>query len=1453
MKHIRIISYCLIFTLLIPLIPTYVLPVSASVSDEVVIAELSEKNFIDKTGLVSSTLYKKSGSFSSLWGGTNIHNEITIPVKNVNLLDTGYIEFWVYNANVTNMEFAFVLMADNPDTSVTDYYYSTIKTSWNGWRKLSYYIRNTEQSSAVLSDASVDPTAGMSWAEYDNYIDATGGIKVADTTSSFLKSGSPLGIKHLTSVKLWPSFAGSKAVDGTNVYFDNIVFKLNQSSDAFSDSNSDEQNNKLVLVDFTNPSLVAQKGYEYSTEHSEDGLGAAKIYGDLLEKSSTYTPSTGDWSKYNRLNFEMYSEKITNSGFSIGVVQENPDTSGEDYYKGVISLDWEGSWQKISFTYDHQSGTTNLEKSRTPLGFDQVNKISLWFTFSNAKMSEDTVFYIKRIYLDVKEEEKNVVLDNSVDYIPNHEPRYLARNLEDGMKKTIERREHPRLLCTTEQWERNLELYRNNDPYLVKTVNNVIKEADTYLNIGDSEYELYDGQRLVRNERFAIKYCAFAFAVTGEQKYFDRMYRAIEVASAWPDWNPSHWLDVAEMAYAFAVAYDLCYDSFTETQRRVLRNGLMKNGIEQGCKTWRANGSVPRVNTNWQEVCAGGAGMAALVLIDEPGYYNICAEFVNHAIRTLPTGLKMYGPDGAFPEGLAYWEYASKFFFNFDKALFNTVGTDFGLSDMDGLSETGFFPIISVGPVNQFNYSDSNESKSKVSDACMYYLAERYNKKSLATYHYQTGLNTGEFEDFLSYRDYLIEDVDYKTITPLDAHYRGEQDVVYATSSMNDDAIWLAFKGGANYANHGCLDKGSFVFDSQGIRWIFDPGAGEYNTTGYWERKSGGGRWKLYKKRAEGHSTIVINPADKTNEDQIVDAYAAITDYKTSDSGVYGLIDLTEVYADDVNKATRGIALTNNRSEVVVQDEIISDSPVELYSFFPTKQNIELTDNPKVAYMYSESGKRIRLDITSPANAKWEVMKNVSLPTSPVHEQNTATGNGVAGEKLYVHLTNAVNPTVSVTIRNVYDGIEEANPSGCIPHSQWDSYLEEKASVDMLYIDGIPVNGFSKNCSSYMLNGAVGILSADFNEEKVSVEYKQGEKLGDTAYCKVTNKLTGDVSYYFVSFSEVYIDIDPASLEKINILSAEASAVPEPLNVPENTFDGDITNRWAAENEAWIIWELDSVQKIEQILLSFWKGSVRATKFDIYVSKDKNNWELAFSGKAAGNTDALELFKLNDTYDAKYVKYYGFGNDQNGWNSIQEVYIPKVMEAYTDTVSHWAKDDINQVRLLNIVKGKTAMEFDPESDVTVAEFISMVVRCLGMGETEYKGVYSDVSANDWYSNNVQTAYSEGLLPEVIIKDGRLNPDKAITREEMATILSVAYKKYYTKSLVKINLKKYIDYNDMSPELYSYISDSIAARFIKGRTADLYAPKATATRAEAATILKRLYIAKITSPANSITA
>ena len=188
------------------------------------------------------------------------------------------------------------------------------------------------------------------------------------------------------------------------------------------------------------------------------------------------------------------------------------------------------------------------------------------------------------------------------------------------------------------------------------------------------------------------------------------------------------------------------------------------------------------------------------------------------------------------------------------------------------------------------------------------------------------------------------------------------------------------------------------------------------------------------------------------------------------------------------------------------------------------------------------------------------------------------------------------------------------------------------------------------------------------------------------------------------------------------------------------------------------------------------------------------------------------------------------------------------MEDFTDISGHWAQNDINQMRLLNLVKGKTGTNFDPESNITIAEFMSLISRCMELECKEYRNSFKDVSADDWYALEIQALYDAGLIPEVLIADGCINPDKDITREEMSVILANAYGSYYTTELAKIDLAKYSDFNEMTPEYHEYISKSVAARFVKGRGNNLFAPKATATRAEAATILKRLYIAKITSPA-----
>jgi Arc/MetJ-type ribon-helix-helix transcriptional regulator len=51
-----------------------------------------------------------------------------------------------------------------------------------------------------------------------------------------------------------------------------------------------------------------------------------------------------------------------------------------------------------------------------------------------------------------------------------------------------------------------------------------------------------------------------------------------------------------------------------------------------------------------------------------------------------------------------------------------------------------------------------------------------------------------------------------------------EQAMAFFRSSQNPVAAWLAIKRGTAAASHGHMDAGSFVYDSQGIRWFHDLG-----------------------------------------------------------------------------------------------------------------------------------------------------------------------------------------------------------------------------------------------------------------------------------------------------------------------------------------------------------------------------------------------------------------------------------------------------------------------------------------------------------------------------------------------------------------------------------------------------------------------------------------------------
>ena len=121
---------------------------------------------------------------------------------------------------------------------------------------------------------------------------------------------------------------------------------------------------------------------------------------------------------------------------------------------------------------------------------------------------------------------------------------------------------HPRLLADAKRFE-TLKAQVAADATLKAWYEAVRKSADRILTEEPSKYEIPDGLRLLATSRRVVDRTytlALVYRLSGDRKYADRAWKELEAAAAFKDWNPKHFLDVAEMSHAFAIGYDWLYD-----------------------------------------------------------------------------------------------------------------------------------------------------------------------------------------------------------------------------------------------------------------------------------------------------------------------------------------------------------------------------------------------------------------------------------------------------------------------------------------------------------------------------------------------------------------------------------------------------------------------------------------------------------------------------------------------------------------------------------------------------------------------------------------------------------------------------------------------------------------------------------------------------------------------------
>ena len=201
---------------------------------------------------------------------------------------------------------------------------------------------------------------------------------------------------------------------------------------------------------------------------------------------------------------------------------------------------------------------------------------------------------------------------------------------------------------------------------------------------------------------------------------------------------------------------------------------------------------------------------------------------------------------------------------------------------------------------------------------------------------------------------------------------------------------------------------------------------------------------------------------------------------------------------------------------------------------------------------------------------------------------------------------------------------------------------------------------------------------------------------------------------------------------------------------------------------------------------------------------------------------------------------------------------------FTDISGHWAEATIIDLADKGVVHGVTSTEFNPDGTVTRAEFLKMAMEVMGIGTVPFRrGECLETQRTDWFAPYLQSALDKGLIPEnmiagysldvhrvedVTIKavySGAFNGYIPITREEMAVIAQYMYQ--YTRNANTMRHMaegaelKFSDSDDISGWAHEAVKLAYAQGFIDGMGDGTFAPKATATRAQAATIISQMII------------
>lgn len=448
--------------------------------------------------------------------------------------------------------------------------------------------------------------------------------------------------------------------------------------------------------------------------------------------------------------------------------------------------------------------------------------------------------------------------------------------------------------------------------------------------------------------------------------------------------------------------------------------------------------------------------------------------------------------------------------------------------------------------------------------------------------------------------------------------------------------------------------------------------------------------------------------------------------------------------------------------------------------------------------------------------------------TKPAFQRQSETVAPNTSRSLSVVQTNKSNATSTVRISS-----EEITTNGKITIT----YNPDEMTL-VSASSNLQINSVNDKTSGAV---AVGWATAD--------TFPASSELVELTFRKVSNATTA---------SEIAIELDEDS-GKAELPVGQSFEV---------TFDNIYTVTWMVEDDAVEVDEVvygelptydgDTPTKTgEQTIYTFagWTPEVVAVTGDATYVAVFNETPKVFTivwnvdGITTTETYAygeVPTFKGDTTKADDQFFTYTF----DGWDhspvvvTADAVYTAKYTRTVKETASDgrfvdvhdtdWFRADVYNAAGFNLLKGMTATTFEPYTEMSRAMLVTILWRMEGEPEAKAESPFADVALNRYCTPAVAWAAENQIVNGVDAT--RFEPDRSVTREEMATMFYryANYKGYDTAEKAKLDFP---DAEDVSSYAIAPMQWAVAAKLIKGSDGKLL-PQNASSRAQVAAVSVR---------------